>query len=195
VRRDQLPSVTFGGGSLQTVRYFTDKLPLGRGPRFQEVVFVYLATDPSAHEFRRYLSSYRRLFGALRWWTLYLVLPQFLASSQARYEHAVADLFAPPVAPSVADEFRWYCSQRRAIEQPNVPFPEQVRPRYERARRAFSAPRFADAYRRWRHEGNTVDHDLLSPLLREAWQRGDVRVVLDILPHSYLNLARLVSTA
>jgi hypothetical protein len=134
-------------------------------------------------------------FVALRCWTLRLVLPRFLASSQARYEHAVADLFAPPVAPRVADEFLWYCSQRQAIDQPEVALPELVRPRYEQARRAFATPRFADAYRRWRQEGNTVDHDLRSPFVREAWQRGDVCVVLDILPHSYLNLARLVSTA
>ena len=99
---------------------------------------------------RRSLSSHRRLFRTLRWWTLRLVVPRFLASSQARYEHAVADLFAPPVALRVADEFRWYCSQRQALEQPNVALAEQVRPRYEQARRAFAAPRFADAYRRWR---------------------------------------------
>jgi hypothetical protein len=72
-----LPSLRFGEGSRQTVRYFTDKLPIGRGARDQEVMFVYLVTDPRIEAFRRFLSSHHRLFQRLRCWTLQLMFPWF----------------------------------------------------------------------------------------------------------------------
>jgi hypothetical protein len=35
----------------------------------------------------------------------------------------------------------------------------------------------------------------LSPLLRDAWTRGDIRLETPILPHRYLDLTRLIGTA
>jgi hypothetical protein len=95
----------------------------------------------------------------------------------------------------VVDEFRWFCEQRRALEQTRTPLPEALQGRYARARRAFAAPRFSDAYREWVEHGEATLQALLSQLLREAWQRGDVRVVTQVQPHRYLNLARSVITA
>jgi hypothetical protein len=124
-----------------------------------------------------------------------VVLPSFLASSQARFERAASELFAEPLRLAVVDEFRWLCEQRRALAQTRTPIPATVQARYARAQRAFAAPRFSDAYDRWVADGEASFHILLSPLLRDASQRGDVRVITQIQPHSYLNLARSVITA
>jgi hypothetical protein len=43
-----LPSLTFGDPPNVTTRYFTDKLPIARGPRPDEVLFMYLVTEPAA---------------------------------------------------------------------------------------------------------------------------------------------------
>jgi hypothetical protein len=190
-----LPCLRFGEGSRQTVRHFTDKLPIGRRHDDQGVVFVYLVADPKTTPFRRFLASHLRLFHRLRRWTLQLVFPRFLAPSQARFERVANDLFAPPLRLAVVDEFRWLCEQRRVLAQTRTPIPAAVQERYARAQRAFGAPRFWSAYDRWVADGEVSFHALLSPLLRDAWQRRDVRVITQMQPHSYLNLARAVITA
>jgi hypothetical protein len=190
-----LPSLSFGEGSQRTTRYFTDKLPIGRGMREHEVVFVYLVTDPRIQPFRRFLSSHRRLFQRLRCWTLRLVFPRCLASSQTCYEQAVATPFAPPVSLSVVDEFRWYCQQRRVLEHARVTLPAVLQARYTNALRVFGEARFGQVYREWLTDGEPALNALLSPHLREAWQRGDVRLESHVLPYRYLNLASSVFTA
>jgi hypothetical protein len=190
-----LPFLQFGEGNRQTIRYFTEKLPIGIGTRDGDVRFVYLVADPKTERFRRFLASHHRLWHQLRRWTLQVVLPSFLASSQARFERAASELFAEPLRLAVVDEFRWLCEQRRALAQTRTPIPATVQARYARAQRAFAAPRFSDAYDRWVADGEASFHILLSPLLRDASQRGDVRVITQIQPHSYLNLARSVITA
>jgi hypothetical protein len=189
-----LPFLRFGEGSRQTVRYFTDKLPIGRGPHDREVVFVYLVANPQTEPFRRFLSRHHRVFHRVRRWTLQVVFPWFLGASQERFERAARELFAEPLRLAIVDEFRWYCEQRRLVEQARMPVPITIRERYARAQRAFGERRLTDTYHRWVEGGNATLNDLLSPLLREAWQRGDVRVIPQILSHGYLNLARSVIT-
>jgi hypothetical protein len=190
-----LPSVMCGEGSRQTARYFIEKLPIGRGTRDQEVVFVYLVTDPRIESFRRFLASHRRLFQRLQCWTLQLVFPWFLASNQARFERAATVLFALPLRPVVVDEFRWFCEQRRVLEQTRTALPAALQGRYARARRAFGEPRFSDAYHQWLEHGDASLQALLASVLWEAWQRGDVRVMTRVQPHRYLHLARSAMTA
>jgi hypothetical protein len=190
-----LPSTSFGEGEGRTVRYFTEKLPIGRGPRYEEVVFVYLATSADTSGLERFLSAHRVLFRRLRCWTLRLVFPRFLRAAQPRFEVAAASLFAPAVSLSTVDEFRWYCHARRVVEgHDGTPVGLDVK-RYAAARCAFGSRRFYAAYRDWRRDGDASLHGLLSPLLREAWQRGDVKVVCEVLPHRYLDVARLAGQA
>jgi hypothetical protein len=195
VLQTDLPSISFGQGDRQTVRYFTEKLPIGCGPRYEEVVFVYLVTSADTGCLERFLSAHRRLFSRLRWWTLRLVFPRHLRWAQGRCEAVAMRLFAPAVRPSVVEELRWYCHARRVVER------EGVRPlaldekRYAAARRAFGAQRFYEAYRDWLKDGDVSLNQLLSPLMRDAWQRGDVRVVSEVLPHRYLDIARAAGLA
>lgn len=57
------------------------------------------------------------------------------------------------------------------------------------------ARRFYEAYREWLRDGDPSLNGLLSPLLREAWLRGEVRVVCEVLPHRYLDLTTTIGTA
>ena len=191
---EDLPSASFGSGDQQTVRYFTEKLPIGRGPRYDEVVFLYLVTSADTAGFERFLSAHRVLFRRLRCWTLRLVFPRFLSSLEATFERTATALFAPALRPSVVDEFRWFCHARRSMEHGGIRLLGADLVRYTAARRAFGAPRFYEAYREWLEAGDASLHGLLSPLLRDAWLRGDVRVVCDVLPHRYLDLARVIGT-
>lgn len=93
------------------------------------------------------------------------------------------------------EEFRWYCHARRVVERTDAtPVGLDVN-RYAAARRAFGSRRFYEAYREWLEDGDASLHGLLSPLLREAWLRGDVRVLCEVLPHRYLDVARLAGQA
>jgi hypothetical protein len=47
----------------------------------------------------------------------------------------------------------------------------------------------------WLRDGDPSLNGLLSPLLREAWLRGEVRVVCEVLPHRYLDLTTTIGTA
>ena len=144
---------------------------------------------PQAEPFRRFLASHHRLLDRLRRWTLQFVIPRFLTSSQARFERALTELFAAPLSlsawtriPVVVRAATDYGTDGRALPRPLRPL--------TRGRARLCRAGFSDAYDRWLKEGDAAYYDLLSPLLREAWQRGDVRIVLDVLPHSYLNHAR-----
>ena len=44
-----------------------------------------------------------------------------LTSSQVRFERAAGELFAEPLRLAVVDEFRWFCEQRRVLEQTRAP--------------------------------------------------------------------------
>jgi hypothetical protein len=92
----ELPSISFGRGDRKTVRYFTEKLPIGRGPRYEEVVFVYLVTSADTGGLERFLAAHRMLFRRLRCWTLRLVFPRFLSAVERRFETSATVLSRPP---------------------------------------------------------------------------------------------------
>jgi hypothetical protein len=195
LHREDLPSVSFGDGDRQTVRYFTEKLPIGRGTRYEEVVFVYLVMSPDSIGLQRFLSAHRVLFRRLRCWTLRLVFPRFLERVQLRFQAVAESLFAPPLRMAVVDEFKWFCQARRLVEAGAVGRLGTEPERYARDRAAFGAHRFHVAYREWLKGGDVTLNSLLTPLLQEGWQRGDMRVVCEVLPHRYLDVARTAAMA
>lgn len=195
VAREDLPSLVFEQGGSKTVRYFPDKLPIGLGASPDELRFVYLVTDPNPDTIRRFMRTHRRLFERVNRWTLSLFFPGYLSAAETRIRSAVMESFAEPVRLAIVEEFRWYCETRRVLEQ-SAPRPIPVdQHRYGRARRAFAAPRFYAVYRAWLKEGNGVFHQLLSALLRDKLQRGQVRIETGVLPHRYLNVATAAMTA
>ncbi len=192
---EDLPSLVFEQGGSKTIRHFPDKLPIGLGATSDELLFVYLVTDPNPDAIRRFMRAHRRLFERLNRWTLSLFFPGYLTAAESRIKGAAMESFAEPLRPSVVDEFRWFCEARRGLEQTgrsSVPIDQH---RYARARRAFAAPRFFAAYRAWLNEGSAAFHELLSPLLRDKLTRGQVRIETRVLPHRYLNMASTAMTA
>lgn len=192
---DDLPSLAFGSAATPTVRYFPQKLPIGVVQDGDRNVFLYLATEAAGREFGAFVEAHRPLLQRLHRWTLRLCIPSPLSASRAAHERVIADLVAPPVRPATIDELRWFCEVRRQLEERSSANALVDEARYGRARRAFGALRFYAAYRRWKQLGEAAFNDLRSPLLHDAWQRGDARLEVHELQHQYLHLAPVVATA
>lgn len=191
-----LPALVFEAHGTRSVRYFPDKLPIGISPTKAEVVFAFLASEPEGRELRDFLVRHQALVQRLGRWTLRVAFPSFLASARAAHGGVVATLCGPPVRPGVLDEFRWFCRARRAVEDgTGLAMNATDRDRYATARRAFGAPQFYSAYRAWLVAGDPALNQLLSPLLHDRWQRGDIRFETYVLPHQYQHLAPVVATA
>jgi hypothetical protein len=191
---NDLPHVTFGKGANTATRYFTDKLPIARA-RGDLVVFVYLVTSTDTRDFQRFLSAHHTLLRRLSSWTLKLVIPRFLASYRTIFEHTAHHLFSPPLRLAVADEFRWYCHARRALELATTTPHDHDHQRFRRAQAAFGARRFRDTYRAWLQHGDPALNSLISPVLHDAWNTGRARIETEILRHRYLNIDITLITA
>jgi hypothetical protein len=191
---EDLPSLVFNQSGTRTVRLFPEKLPIGLGAS-NDIVFVYVVADPTGRDFRAFLDSHRRLLQRLQRWTIRLAFPAGARDAQAVH-FAIADDFAgPPLRNAVAEEFRWFCHARRALDEGGPTAGALDTHRYAAARRAFGASRFYAAYRAWRSAGDAVIHELLSPRLHQAWVRGEGRIEIHVLPHQYQRLAAAVATA
>jgi hypothetical protein len=195
LKREDLPSLTFEQGGSKTVRYFTDKLPIGLGATSDELRFVYLVTDSNPDSVRRFMRSHRTLFERLNRWTLSLFFPGYLSAAESAIRTVVMESFAEPVRLAIVEEFKWFCEARRGLEHGSDGAAPIDQHRYGRARRAFAAPRFYAAYRAWLKEGSAAFHGLLSPLLRDKLARGQVRIEAQLLVHRYLNVATTARTA
>ena len=171
---DDLPALTFESGGCRTTRFFPHKLPLGVASGSKEISLLYVVTDASPGDFRRFLDAHRRLLHRLSPWRLLLVVPRALATAETAHRHVIADFCAPPLRPAVVDEFRWFCGVRRAMGHARTPHVDVDLAKFGRARRAFGSPRFYAAYQRWCREGDVSLHRLLSPALHDAQQRGHV---------------------
>lgn len=192
---EDLPSLAFGSASAPTVRHFPQKLPIGIAQEGERNVFLYLATEPAGREFGAFVEAHRPLLQRLHRWTLRLCIPSPLSGSRAAHERVIADLVAAPLRPATIDELRWFCEIRRQLEEGNKANGPIDEARFARARRAFGAPLFFAAYRRWKQRGEAAFNDLRSPRLHDAWQRGDARLEVHELQHQYLHLAPAVATA
>jgi hypothetical protein len=190
-----LPRLEFEQRGNRTVRYFPDKLPIGVVAADQ-ILLVYVVTDPSGRDFRTFLAAHRPLLQRLQRWTIRLVLPNALTAAKSTHAAALSELVAPPLRPGVLEEFRWFCETRRTLDEDGTGIRATVDVnRYTCARRAFGAPRFYAAFRAWRERGEPALHELLSPRLHDTWTRGDGRLDIHVLPHQYHHLAPAVATA
>lgn len=187
VPADALPSLTFVGDAGTTVRRFHDKLPIGVSAGETDV-FMYLVTRPSPIEFRAFLDRHAELFRALPTWTLRLLFPVHLMKSGDVYAAAFREQLAMPLRPSTRDELRWYFEARRA----GCDARDQ---RFERAARAFRAPRFRALYRVWLEGRDGVVDAAVSPSLADVIERGVGQLECTVLAHRYRHLFPLLATA
>lgn len=192
LRPQELPHLTFGQGPKKTVRYFHDKLPIGRDADGRRHVFLYLVTRRLPVDFRAFLHRHAELLRALSAWTIRLLVPRHLAGAIPAYQAALRDELATPLQPTTRDELRWYFEQRRrsATDATVV-----VDGRFQRAQETFASPRFRVLYRTWLQHGDAVLHATLSPVLADAMSRRAGQVDCEVLPHAYQHLAHLVGTA
>jgi hypothetical protein len=188
LRREELPSLTFGRGTGKTTRYFADKLPVGVSSDGRRHVFVYLVTQDVPLDFRAFLHRHAELLRALTDWEVRLLIPRHLTASIAAYQEAFREELAHPLRPAVVDELVWYFRQLR-------PGPEPDGLRLREAQRAFAAPRYRALYRAWQRDGDRVLHATTSPILADSLARRNGRLDCHVPTHRYLHLAPLVGTA
>lgn len=184
-----LPQRVLRSAAGQTLRFFPDMLPIavraGAPP-----LFAYLVVSRSTGAFRVFLQRHAQLLNALPEWTVCLLLPRHLTSTEHRYRATFRDEVAP-LAPTTCEELRWYFGVRR--QAPGAPIVST--PRYEAASRAFSTPRCRGLYRAWLSRGDAALDLLGSTLLAEAMARGTGRLDVHPLPYRYQHLLPLVGTA
>jgi len=92
-----LPSLTFSSDAGQTVRRFTDKLPIGIGDDGRTYVFLYLVTRPLPADFRMFLERHAELWRALPAWSVRLLIPHHLSNSMNRYQEAFREQVGSPL--------------------------------------------------------------------------------------------------
>jgi hypothetical protein len=188
VGRAALPALRFARAGRLEERYFWHKLPIGTSQTEPTVHFVVPFLDTRGHGLRAWLSDHRRLLDRVPRWTVVLVVPRALVGASPVFGAIMRDFFAPPLQSRVIDEFRWYCEARRAAET-EAAARSITTPRYVTARRAYGAPRFHDAYRRWCiSRDNSVFDDLLTGRLFEAWQRRHVSWSSHVIDQQYQHL-------
>ena len=149
-----------------TVRQFTDKLPIGIGDDGSTYVFLYLVTRPLPADFRMFLERHAELCRALPAWSVRLLIPHHLSNSMNRYQEAFREQVGSPLRPTQLQELRWFFEARRSGSQ-------QTRRRTSSiARNARSAtPRFRVLYRAWIEQGDRVLDAVVSPTLATAIAR------------------------
>jgi len=76
IPRQDLPSLTFRAEDAETVRYFPEKLPIGRDGDGRTHVFLYLLTQDLPIDFRAFLERHAELLRALPAWTVRLLVPR-----------------------------------------------------------------------------------------------------------------------
>jgi len=109
-----------------------------------------------------------------------------LTNATDRYRQAFHDHLAL-LRPDLLDELRWFFLSRAAVPVCDT--------RYQRAVRAFGAPKFRVLYRAWLERGERVLDATLSPVLAEAIDSRRGQLECHVLPHRYLHLLPLVGTA
>jgi hypothetical protein len=192
LRQDEFPRLTFRAGAEKTVRYFPDKLPIGIQPYAPPHVLLYLVTRPSPADFRAFLLRHLTLLGALREWTIRLLVPTPLARVAPRFEHAAREHLATRFSPSSADDLVWFFRERQRLAASPA---ERGSRRFADAAKAFAGPRFAALYRAWMAEGDAVIWAARSVVVPDAVERGEGHIETVRLSRQYLHLSPLVGLA
>ena len=130
-----LPSLTFSSDAGQTVRRFTDKLPIGIGDDGRTYVFLYLVTRPLPADFRMFLERHAELLRALPAWSVRLLIPHHLSNSMNRYQEAFREQVGSPLRPTQLQELRWFFEARRSGSS------KREDGQFDRAKRAFGDAR------------------------------------------------------
>jgi hypothetical protein len=156
-------------------------------------VLVYLFTQSGDASLRRFLHRHAPLLRALSAWTLRILLPKELGEAAESCQRAARRELASPLRPAVIDELRWYFGQLKAtssLERGRMP---DVR--FDRAHRAFAAPRFGLLYRAWLHGGEFALEGAASNAIADTLASGNGRLNCAVLKASYCHLSNVAGTS
>lgn len=193
LHREEFPHLLFGEGKSTTARYFPDRLPIGVDADGHGYLFLYLITRTVPVDFRPFLLRHADLFSALQRWTLQLLVPAHLSKAADLFVDAARQELGAPLRPMVIEELRWYFGERRRLaDKASLGVDAE---RYQRASRAFGAPRYSVLYRTWTRVGDRAVNALGSRVLADALERRTGRIECQSLPRPYLHLSPLVGTA
>jgi hypothetical protein len=192
LRPNELPHLGFGVPPRQTLRYFTDKLPIGVSADGRTHLFLYLVNRTAPVDFRAFLHRHVELLRALPAWEVRLLTPQHLVKAAPAFVAAARQELAMPLRLDAVDELGWFFKQQRSVEEGSTP---DDCTRFTRAQRRFHAPRFRTLYRLWKKDGSPLLHGTASPVLEDALARGRGRVTTALLAHRYQHLSSLVGSA
>lgn len=182
IDQSHLPSLRFAGADgSSTTRFFPDKLPIGRPHDGREHVFLFLARESFPGTFRVFLRRHAALLQRLPRWRVRLLLPRALSKTARLYRGAFMDECASPLRPAIVEELRWFFVATATSNSTSRKRDE----RYERAARAFAAPRFRSLYRAWQGEGDPVLDATVSHVLQSAVERSMGQLEICSLPHRY----------
>ena len=188
----EFPRLTFGTGAEVRHRHFPDKVPIGIERSWTDHVFVYLMTSPVPMDFRLFLLRHAELLRGLYHWTVRVLVPSPFAHAIRVFGHAARETLATPIAPSTAEDLRWFFRERQRAQGAASQPPDE---RFRSASIALRQPRFRALFRRWLQEGDPAISGAQSFILRDALQRGEGRVEFVKLTHQYCHLSSLVGVA
>ena len=164
-----LPHLAFRTGSLETLRFFPDKLPIGVDRQGDEHVFIYLVTRMSPVDFRAFLQRHAVVWRFLRRLTLRVLVPPQFDDAIPAYRQAAREELLSPLSPSDVSELHWYFEQRKGGAG-DVSTPE---PRFVEAARRFRAPRFNALYRTWQRGHTNALWNTGASGLSDAFEEGE----------------------
>lgn len=177
IEERHLPALSFDGADgTRTTRFFPDKLPIGLRHENREHIFLYLAKEQLPTAFRIFLRRHAALLQRLPRWTVRVLMPPSFSQAGSLYRGAFLDEYGSPLRPAIVEELRWYFIAT-ASPRGRSPTPDE---RFERASRAFRAPRFRSLYRAWQVQGDPVLDSTLSHVLKASLDRSVGR--LEIVP-------------
>lgn len=191
VQPDVMPCVKTRHDSVEHVRYFPDRLPIGIDLAGRWV-FVYLLTEYGDRDLRGFLERHLALLAALPVWTIRIAVPAHLAEHGTRLVADVRQQLRYCLRGPTLDDVRWYFERRRSGKPDVGPDDEAWRSRA--ALRQLSGTGFSALYRLWLGQGDAV-FTTLSPAISGALGSGAGVIEPLVLPHAYSHLAPLVGAA
>jgi hypothetical protein len=164
-------------------RYFGHKLPIAVAGEPPQVQFVYLAADPGAQPFERFLRDHSRLLQSLPAWTVVLTHARHVAST-ALWESTFRRLVDRMVrlGSDTAQALEQYFLTRRAVERNEfATLSVADLQAFRAARQRFAEPTIEALFTTWMTSAaERIDPSLLLGVLPRPGQ-----LIVRTLPHTY----------
>lgn len=187
---DRLPHVATGVGPRRRVRRFPDDVLMGVGES-QETTFVYVVTSPVEEDWRRIVSRYGDLLGALPRWVFRACFPPDQKGRMSRFHILFREELAEPLSPRTLDDLRWHFEQLRGGAGPRTPREEN---RFQDGQvQLLVNPRFRVLHQRWLSDGESAFDVASSHAIVEHLGNATGQVNCVLLPVSYRHVSPLVS--